>query len=87
MFGASMVCTGDSSVGCDCKYQYQVQSGEMGTWSVAPGSKSIVFASTTRSEPQSASFCQSGGSLELSGDDGTNLFSGAGVRSAQFVKM
>jgi hypothetical protein len=88
MFGASMICTGDSSVGCDCHYQYQVQSGEMGTWSIdAASGTSIVFSSITRSEPQSASFCQSGDSLELSGNDGTSLFSAAGVRSAQFARM
>jgi len=88
MFATSMVCTGDSSVGCDCSYQYQVQSGEMGTWSVDPAdSTSLVFSSITRSEPQSASFCQSGDSLELSGDDGTSLFGALGVRSAQYVRM
>jgi hypothetical protein len=87
MFATSMVCTGDSSVGCDCSYQYQVQSGEMGTWSVDPAdSTSLVFSSITRSEPQSASFCQNGDSLELSGDDGTSLFSAAGVRSATYTR-
>ena len=88
MFGSSMVCTGDSNVGCLCQYQYQVQSLEMGTWSLDPANQtSIVFSSVSRSEPQSASFCQSGESLQLSGDDGTNLFSAVGVRSAQFAKM
>ena len=88
MFGSGMVCTGDSSVGCLCQYQYQVQSLEMGTWSIDPARPtSIVFSSVSRSEPQSASFCQNGGTLDLSGDDGTSLFSGIGVRSAQYVKM
>jgi hypothetical protein len=87
MFAASMVCTGDSSVGCDCSYQYQVQSLEMGTWSLDPANSSIVFSSVSRTEPQSATFCQMGNTLQLSGDDGTNLFSAEGVRSAQYVQM
>ena len=89
MFDPSMVCMGDSSVGCDCHYKYQVQSGEMGTWNVDPANTaSIIFSSITRSEPQSASFCQNGQSsefLDLSGNDGTSLFSAAGVRSGQFA--
>jgi hypothetical protein len=89
MFGdASMACTGDSSVGCSCTYVYQVQALEMGTWSVDPANQgSIVFASVSRSEPQAAGFCQNGNTLQLSGDDGTNLFSAQGVRSAQYVRM
>ena len=80
-------CTGDSSVGCTCKYDYQVQSGEMGTWRVDPANpKTIVFSGTSRTEPQSASFCQVGDSLELSGLDGTSLFSAQGVRSAKFQR-
>jgi hypothetical protein len=87
MFGMTMVCTGDSSVGCDCKYQYQVQAMEMGTWKVDPAQPAtIVFSATLRSEPQAASFCQNGASLDLSGEDGTSLFSGAGVRSATFTR-
>jgi hypothetical protein len=87
MFDQPMTCTGDPSVGCDCSYHYQVQSGEMGTWAVDPAnSGSIVFSSTNRSEPQSASFCQTGDTLQLSGNDGTNLFSAAGVRSGQFAR-
>jgi hypothetical protein len=86
MFGPKdMVCQGDSSVGCDCHYQYQVQALEQGTWSLDPNdSTSIIFASTSRSEPQAASFCQGNGSLQLSGNDGTILFSAVGVRSAEF---
>jgi hypothetical protein len=88
MFATSMVCTGDSSVGCDCSYNYQAQSGAMGTWNIDPAdSSSIVFAGTSQSEPQSASFCQNGSSLELSGSDGTSLFSASGVRSATFARM
>jgi hypothetical protein len=89
MFGnADMACTGDSSVGCDCSYVYQVQALEMGTWMIDPANQgSVVFSSTSRSEPQAASFCQSGSSLQLSGDDGTNLFSAQGVRSAQYTRM
>jgi hypothetical protein len=88
MFDQPMTCTGDSSVGCDCSYHYQVQSTEMGTWSIDQTKiGSIVFASVNRSEPQPASFCQNGTSLELSGDDGTSLFSAEGVRSAQFTRM
>jgi hypothetical protein len=88
MFADSMVCTGDVSVGCDCSYQYQAQSGAMGTWSVDPAkSGSIVFASSATSEPQSASFCQNGQTLQLSGDDGTSLFGAQGFRSGQFVRM
>jgi hypothetical protein len=87
MFADSMVCTGDSSVGCDCSYLYQVQSEEMGTWSIDPAKPStIVFASVSRTEPQSATFCQNGNSLQLSGENGTNLFSAAGVRSATFTR-
>jgi hypothetical protein len=87
MFDQPMTCTGDSSVGCDCSYHYQVQSGEMGTWSMDPSKpSSIVFSSVTRTEPQSATFCQNGDTLQLSGNDGTNLFSAAGVRSGQYTR-
>jgi hypothetical protein len=87
MFGTDMVCTGDSSVGCTCTYQYQVQGMEIGTWSLdASDATSIVFSSITRSEPQAAAFCQNGGTLQLSGKDGTNLFSAVGVRSAQYTR-
>src|SRR5262249_39544203 len=87
MFDQPMNCTGDSSVGCDCSYHYQVQSGEMGTWSLDPsGALSIIFSSVNRTEPQSASFCQNGNTLQLSGNDGTNLFSAEGVRSAQYTR-
>jgi hypothetical protein len=88
MFGdLGMVCTGDSSVGCDCQYRYQVQGVEMGTWSVDPAKpSSIVFASTKSTEPQSATFCANGDTLQLSGDDGTNLFGALGVRSGEFTR-
>lgn len=88
MFGADdVVCTGDSSIGCDCSYIYQVQSEEMGTWSIDPAKPStIVFASVLRTEPQAATFCQHGDSLDLSGENGTNLFSAAGVRSASYTR-
>jgi hypothetical protein len=87
MFAASMVCQGDSTVGCDCSYRYQVQSGEMGTWSGDPNDAStVVFSSESRSEPQAATFCQNGDSLTLSGQNGTVLFSAEGVRSAQFAR-
>jgi hypothetical protein len=80
-------CTGDSSVGCDCKYDYQVQSPEQGTWHVDPANTStVVFAGTVRSEPRASSFCQATDSLELSGLDGTSLFGATGVRSAKFVR-
>jgi hypothetical protein len=87
MFDQAMSCTGDISVGCDCSYHYQAQSGAMGTWSLSPDSKSIVFASSVTSEPQSASFCQNGATLQLSGDNGTVLFGAQGVRSAQYTAM
>lgn len=83
--GAAMACTGDSSVGCDCEYNYQVQAPDMGTWRVDPSDgKTIIYAGTTRTEPQSATFCRSGGTLELSGANGSSLFSAQGVRSAKF---
>ena len=84
---ASTACTGDSSVGCTCRYAYQVQAPEMGTWHVDPAnSATIIYAGATRTEPQSASFCQDHDTLELSGLDGTSLFSATGVRSALFER-
>jgi hypothetical protein len=84
----SMVCQGDSSVGCDCYYSYQVQGMEQGTWSVpADRPSSIVFASVNSTEPQAASFCQNGDSLELSGENGTILFGALGVRSGAYTRM
>jgi len=86
MFDQPMNCTGDSSVGCDCSYHYQVQSGAQGTWSVDPANPgSILFASTSSAIPYSASFCVNGQTLQLSGDDGTDLFGAQGVRSGQFA--
>ncbi|HVZ71148.1 MAG TPA: hypothetical protein VHJ20_02130 [Polyangia bacterium] len=83
----AQICTGDSSVGCTCTYDYQVQAGEMGTWQIDPANATtIIFAGTARTEPQSASFCQQGNSLELSGLDGTDLFGAQGVRSAKFTR-
>jgi hypothetical protein len=88
MFDLAMTCVGDISVGCDCSYHYQAQSGAMGTWTVDPAnSGSIVFASTATTEPQAASLCQSGSTLQLSGENGTSLFGAQGVRSAQFTRM
>jgi hypothetical protein len=87
MFGdVSMVCTGDSSVGCDCRYQYQAQGMEMGTWSVDPATPtSMLFASTNGTEPQAASFCVTAEKkLLLSGENGTNLFGALGVRSGEY---
>jgi hypothetical protein len=84
----SMVCVGDSNVGCDCYYTYQVQGMEQGTWSVDPANpSSIVFASINSTEPQSATFCQSGDSLTLSGENGTILFGALGVRSGSFARL
>jgi hypothetical protein len=84
----SMVCTGDSSVGCDCYYQYQVQAMQQGTWSVDPARPSwITFASIASTEPQTATFCQTGDTLQLSGNDGTILFGALGVRSGSFKRM
>ncbi|MDB4979362.1 MAG: hypothetical protein JWM82_114 [Myxococcales bacterium] len=84
---ATPTCTGDSAVGCTCRYDYQVQAGEMGTWQIDPASSTtIVYAGTSRTEPQSASFCQQGDTLELSGLDGTSLFNAAGVRSAKLQR-
>jgi hypothetical protein len=82
MFDQPMNCTGDSSVGCDCSYQ--VQSGAQGTWSV--DGSSIVFASTSSAVPYSASFCQNGDTLQLTGNDGTDLFGAEGVRSGEFTR-
>jgi len=87
MFDQPMNCTGDSSVGCDCTYHYQVQTGAMGTWSVDPAkSGSIIFAGTATTEPQAASFCQTGDTLQLTGEDGTNLFGNEGVQSAAYTR-
>jgi hypothetical protein len=84
----NMVCTGDSTVGCDCQYTYQVQAMQQGTWQLDPvRPSSIVFSSIASGEPQSASFCQSGDSLQLSGNDGTILFGAVGVRSGAFTRM
>ena len=83
----TMACTGDSSVGCTCSYDYQVQAPDLGAWHVDPSdSKTIVYAGTTRTEPQSATFCQTGDVLELSGANGSDLFSAQGVRSAKFQR-
>lgn len=83
----SMVCTGDSRVGCDCRYQYEVQGMQMGTWSVDPATPtSITFASVAGTEPQSASFCATGNALTLSGENGTNLFGALGVRSGEYKR-
>lgn len=83
-----MICTGDSAVGCDCRYQYQVQAMEQGTWQLDPATpSSIVFSSLSRTEPQSAKFCQSGDTLQLSGNDGTVLFGALGVRSGSFTRI
>ena len=48
---------------------------------------SIVFSSSVTTEPQSAAFCQNGGTLQLSGENGTDLFGAQGLRSAQFTRM
>ena len=83
----SMVCTGDSSVGCDCQYQYEVQSMVQGAWSIDPERpSSVVFASVSSTEPESSTFCQSGDALQLSGEDGTVLFGALGVRSAEYTR-
>ncbi|HVU52124.1 MAG TPA: hypothetical protein VHL80_15605 [Polyangia bacterium] len=88
MFDQPMSCTGDINVGCDCSYHYQVQSGAMGTWGVDPANAGlIVFSSSVTTEPQSASFCQNASTLQLSGDNGTDLFGAQGLRSAQFARM
>jgi hypothetical protein len=81
----SMVCKGDVTVGCDCYYDYQGQSGEMGTWNTSGNGTSIWFSSVGMTEPQSAGFCQTNGSLDLTGDDGTSLFGAQGLRTAHFV--
>jgi hypothetical protein len=82
-----MACTGNSSVGCDCSYHYQVQSPEQGTWHVDPANATtLVFSGTTRSEPRPSSFCQNGDTLDLSGEGGTSLFGASGVRSARFQR-
>jgi hypothetical protein len=88
MFGdLSMVCTGDSSVGCDCQYQYQVQGMEMGTWIIDPAHpSSIVFASVSSTERQAATFCANGDTLQVSGQDGTVLFGALGVRSGEYTR-
>jgi hypothetical protein len=87
-FGAStMACTGDSSVGCTCSYAYQDPAGQKGTWHVDPAdTTSIVFASTGTSEPQASSFCQTGNTLELSGQNGTDVFGVSGLRSVMFTR-
>ena len=83
-----MVCTGDSGIGCNCYYQYQVQSMEQGTWKLDPAKpSSIVFSSVASTEPQSATFCQTGDTLQLSGNDGTILFGALGVRSGAYTRM
>jgi hypothetical protein len=89
MFDLAMSCTGDAlTTGCDCSYHYQGQSGAMGTWGVDPANTgSIVFSSSVTTEPQSAAFCQNGGTLQLSGENGTDLFGAQGLRSAQFTRM
>jgi hypothetical protein len=80
-------CTGDSSVGCTCNYDYQVQATEMGTWQIdGANPTTIVYAGAPKSEPTAASFCQQGDSLELSGQGGTILFNAVGVRSAKFTR-
>jgi hypothetical protein len=85
---ATPTCTGDSSVGCTCTYEYRVQAGEMGTWQIDPADPTkISYAGTLRSEPQAAGFCQQGDSLTISGLNGTILFNAAGVRSAKFVRV
>jgi hypothetical protein len=84
---ASNVCTGDPlTTGCDCHYDYQGQAGEMGTWGLSDAT-TIVLASMGMTEPQAASYCLTGGALQLTGFDGASLFAAQGLRSAQFVPV
>jgi hypothetical protein len=76
------------SDGCDCAYDYQLISADLGVWELDPtDSTAIIHHSKNGSEPQRSAFCAPSGSntLQLTGIDGTSMLGQQGLRSLSYV--
>jgi hypothetical protein len=79
-------CT-EQSGGCDCSYDYQLISADLGVWEVDPADPmAIIHHSKNGSEPQRSAFCVDGDTMKLSGADGTSMLGQQGLRSLSYTR-
>ena len=93
-------CSDSAQGGCDCQYNYSVVLTDAGNWAnlgkVLTQSSTAssyqyngqpVAASQTPSKALAASFCVNGGSLTMSGYNGTSISDAPGLRVLSLVKQ
>ena len=76
------VCVPDTQQGCICDYNMSLTSGARGPWAAADGR--IDFFDDEAAPPGRADYCYGGGSLQLTGNKGTDLFNRNGLKTLQW---
>jgi hypothetical protein len=84
-------CVDASDGGCDCKYIYEVDVSDDGTWTTSSGllyenSQTYTYNGLSVQEyqpqvPTAATYCANGGVLTLTGNDGASLAGVLGLRT------
>jgi hypothetical protein len=73
-------CVADTGGGCMCDYYVSLTSGGIGPWSDNKDGR-INFFDADAAPPGRADYCVTGGTLELTGSKGTDLFNRNGLKS------
>ena len=73
------VCASDGEGGCNCDYNVSLTSGGTGPWEDGDGR--IAFFDADAAPPGRADYCASGGTLQLTGSKGTDLFNRNGLKT------
>jgi hypothetical protein len=82
MDSADPICVKDTQDGCICDYNVELTSGAQGPWENDDSGR-VAFFDSDAAPPGRAAFCVNGGTLEPSGDKGTDLFNRHGLKTLQ----
>ena len=72
-------CKATSEGGCNCDYNLELTTHTNGPWAI--GSGQITFFDNESAPPSQTDYCVSGGRLQLSGTNGTDLFNRGSLKT------
>jgi hypothetical protein len=76
-------CVKDTQEGCICDYNMSLTSGARGPYAAGNDGR-INFFDEDAAPPGRADYCAGGGTLQLTGSTGTDLFNRSGLKTLQF---